>query len=488
MIAETLEKVTSGEIKRLIISMPPRHGKSLAASVYFPAWHLGQRPDDRIIACSYSAELSNSFSRQARNLVRSPEYADVFGSGLYAADPVGLADDSRSVGMWDLSAPHRGGYVSAGVGGSITGKGAHVLVIDDPVKDAEEAKSETVLQNIWEWYSQTAYSRLEGDGAVVLIMTRWSEDDLVGRVLAQADEHKDDPRYKQWHELVLPALAEENDPLGRAEGEALWPSKYDEDWHYNTRLVLGEQAYSALYQQRPAPAEGNMWKRAWWQYYDRNGALPKFRRVIQCWDTAYKEGQENDYSACITMGMAERSFSAEREGNVVSLRRQRVFDLYLLDVFKKKVIFTDMIEEMQRQYDKWAEVPGCRPMEILIEDKASGTSAFQMLRHASNLPVISVKPEGDKIARANGVTAWYRLGRVLHPRGAAWLDEYQHELEVFPAGKHDDTVDATTMAVLRLLGPASASAFLSHLRGQVTGRAAHERNEIALPEGIRLVQ
>lgn len=455
--------------------MPPRHGKSTHVSVYFPAWHLGLYPDQRIIACSYSADLSHTFSRQARNIIRSPEYAEIFGNTGVYEEVVELAPDSRSVAKWDLAAPHRGGYVSAGVGGSITGQGADILIIDDPLKDAEEAGSSTILQNVWEWFTTTAYTRLQGHDALILMMTRWSEDDLIGRVLAQAETNGS---TDEWTILNLPALAEEDDPLGRREGEALWPERFPAERILRAQSVLSPREFSALYQQRPAPAEGNIFKSAWWRDYDPALGYPRFRRVIQCWDTAFKDKQENDYSACVTFGMAER----ERDSD--SDVKERIFDLYLIDVYKEKLNFPQLLEQMRVQYDRWASRFSIS--EVVVEDKASGTSAYQSLRHNSNLPVVSVVPEHDKVARANAITAWYRLGRVFHPIGASWRASYQHELEVFPGGKNDDLVDATTMAVLRLMGPAGATAFLQHMRNSASNPREKKKNNWELPEGAQI--
>lgn len=482
-LAEVLEGVTFGRIKRLIISMPPRHGKSLHSSVYFPAWHLGMFPNDRIIACSYSSELSHAFSRQARNLVMSPEYAEVFGNPNVYDQVVEMSSDSRSQATWDLASPFKGGYVSAGVGGSITGKGANVLIIDDYVKDWVEASSPTTLESVWNWYTSTAYSRLEGESAaVIIIATRWSEDDLIGRVMRQAEEKG---RLDEWTVLRLPGLAEEDDPLGRAEGEALWPEKFSRDFVLDQQFTMPPQQFAALIQQRPAPLEGLYIKKAWLKYYDPR-VMPTFRRVIQCWDTAFKEKQENDYSVCTTWGMAQRVISAEEKA-MLGIKKTRAHDLYLLDCYRKKLQFPDLTREMIAQYHKWSSVPGCRPTEILVEDKATGTPAYQSLRHATDLPLRAFQTQRDKVLRMNAITPWYEQGRIYHPSNAAWLDEYEHELMTFPGTKHDDQVDSTTMAIERLLGPAGATAFLNYMRDQ-SRQKEQEKTEIALPAGIQVAE
>lgn len=421
-IAAALGAVANGEIDRLIIECPPRHGKSLLASILFPAWYLGTHPDNRIIACAYNTEFATRFSRKARNLLASPGYQAIFPA-------VQLAQDSRSMLTWELAPPHYGGYDSAGIGAGVTGKGANVLLIDDPIKSAEEAGSAAVLENIWEWYTQEAYTRLEGRGAVVLIMTRWADADLTGRLLRAA---QDDPTADQWQIVHLPALAEDDDQLGRAPGEALWPEKFPADLLHSIQSNIGSRAFAGLFQQRPAPLEGNLFKHGWWQYYDRAQPFPAFKRIVQYWDTAYKDKQENDFSACVTMALTDDH------------------RFFLLDAVWRKLEFPQLVAAIQQQYEKWAAVPGCRPAEVCIEDKASGTSAYQTLRATTTVPVLALPVERDKVARANAVTAYYESGRVLHPAGAPWLAEYELTMERFPTDSHDDVTDATTGALARL--------------------------------------
>lgn len=421
-IAEGLEAVERGDIDRLIIEAPPRHGKSLLTSTLFPCWYMGRNPNNRVIACSYSADLAHTFSRQVRNQITTPEFQEVF-------PEVQIASDARSVGMWELEHPHRGGYVSAGVGGSITGKGAHLLLIDDPLKSPEAAASAAILQSQWDWYVGGAYTRLEGRGAVVLIMTRWAENDLTGRLL---EEMRTNPEADRWHIIHLPALAEADDQLGREIDEALWPEKFSTAMLKGIRAVQGSRHFAALYQQRPAPAEGSIFKRDWWQRYshfDRSQA----RQVIQCWDTAFKAKTSNDYSVCATWALADNC-------------------AYLLDLVRRRMEFPELKRCAAEQAAKW------KPAYILIEDKASGQSLIQEFRSgdgkSKGLNVIPFDPkDADKVARAHAVTPYIEGRRVFIPEDSVpWVRDFVEEHAAFDNGAFDDQVDTTTMALLRLFG------------------------------------
>jgi predicted phage terminase large subunit-like protein len=370
-------------------------------------------------------DLSFDLSRRARSIIQSPEYADIFPS-------VGLAYDARAVGQWELvdpqaqdakgqALPHKGGYVSAGVGGGITGKGADLLIIDDPVKNAEEAASKTILDAHWEWYTSTAYTRLEGRGAVIVIMTRWASDDLAGRLLQASDNRTGD----QWHRLRLPALAEDDDELGREPGEALWETKYDADALKDIQRAIGSRNFAALYQQRPAPLGGATFKREWFTHtynaFARNAAV----QVVQVWDTAFKTKQQNDYSVCATWALV---------GN----------NAYIVDVFRDRVEFPVLKRKAQELYAKWT------PNIVLIEDRASGQSLVQELKHETRIPVVAADIDADKVVRASAVTPYFEAGRVLVPVSAPWLDEWVEEHAAFPNGAHDDQVDTTSMALRRI--------------------------------------
>ncbi len=423
LIGEALESVESGDTRRLVITVPPRHGKSTLASEHFPPWFLGRNPNKRIIAASYAAVLAYRFSRRARNLLADPRWPF----------DVTTAGDLAQVQSWDL-AGYRGGYVAAGVGGGIAGIGADLLLVDDPVRSAADAESATVRDATWNWYTSDAYTRLEPGGAVVLIGTRWNEDDLIGRALAQHEEG--------WVHLDLPAIAEEGDLLGRSPGDALWPERFGADRLAEIKATLGSRAFASLYQQRPSPAEGGLLKREWWRYWT-HAEMPWFDWKLQTWDTAFKTGQQNDWSVCQTWGVANRGF-------------------YLLDQWRARVEFPVLKRAVVDQYARH------RPDEVLIEDAASGQSLIQSLADDTLLPIIPFKPDKDKVARVNAVTPYVEAGRAFLPADAPWLDEFVEEMAAFPTGAHDDQVDPMAMAIARLalraapdrVDPGLAAAFL----------------------------
>lgn len=401
LIADRLEAVERREISRLMIFMPPRHGKSLLGTQIFPAWFLGRHPDRSIITATYGQELADDFGRTVRNMVSDPFHRAIF-------PEFRLADDSASMRRFGTTAG--GSYFAVGRGGSLTGRGAHLLLIDDPLKDAEEARSEATRRALHEWYSSVAYTRLQPGGAVVVISTRWHEDDLAGRLL------REDP--KGWDVLNWPAIAEVDEAFRRA-GEALWPEKFPLEKLEGIRAVLGGGPFASLYQQHPAAAEGAIFKREWWRFFREQ---PPLKRIVQSWDTAFKNGTENDYSACTTWGVADNGY-------------------YLLWFWRGRVEFPELKKRMQWLAEQW------KPHQILVEDKASGQSLIQELRYASALPIIPIKVDKDKLARAEAITPLIEAGRVFLPEFAPWLSDYVDELAAFPTGVHDDAVDSTTQAL-----------------------------------------
>lgn len=427
LIASTLETVERGDLQRVIIQVPPRHGKSTLASEHFPAWYLGRNPDKRIISCSYAAHLAYRFSRKARNMLDDPRWP------FPGVQP---RRDARTVSAWDIDA-HRGGYVAAGVGGSITGIGCNVLVIDDAVKNQLEADSPVYRDRVWEWYQSTALTRVEPGGAVVLIMTRWHEDDLVGRALV------DDPNG--WTVIDLPAIADGGpDALNRQMGEALWPEQWSADTLAERRRTVGERTWTALYQQRPSPAGGAVFLREWWRRYS---VLPPITEAAVFVDSAFKAGVGSDWSVFALWGRGD-------DGN-----------FYLVDRWRARVQFPELV---QAGHDMLARarslLPGVRAIPLVVEDKASGQSAIQVWGRPSttrdgvrlpSLPVIPYKiASGEsKLARAEGVSPLAEAGRVYIPADAEWVGEFIEEHAAFPTGVHDDQVDTTSMALARLSRP-----------------------------------
>lgn len=396
LIAEKLEAVERGEIDRLAIFMPPRHGKSELASRRFPAWYLGRNPDRQIIAASYNSDLASDFGREVRNIVASPEYAAVFDTRL--------REDSRAAERWNTE--QGGAYVAAGVGTAVTGRGAHILLIDDPLKDREEADSEIRRQRVWEWYTSTAYTRLMPGGSVILIQTRWHEDDLAGRLLQNSIGDK-------WEVLDLPALNEA--------GEALWPEWYDAKSLERIRSAIGPREWSALYQQRPSPEEGDYFKANWLKPYDKLPALETLRIYGGSDYAVTADG--GDYTVHVVVGV-------DPEGRMFLVdlwRRQASSDVWV-------EAFCDLVKEWKPI--GWAEEHG---------QIKSGVGPFLEKRQRERQTYVhreQFPTRGDKAVRAQSIRGRMALEGLYVPIGASWYPDLRSELLSFPAGKHDDQVDA----------------------------------------------
>jgi predicted phage terminase large subunit-like protein len=406
LLASQLEAVERGEVHRLIVAMPPRHGKSMLASEFFPAWYLGRNPSRSVIASTYSQELASDFGRKVRNLTDTQLHR--------AAFPLcRMSEDSKAVHRFSTDAG--GAYYAVGRGGSITGRGGNLFLIDDPLKDRAEAESDTTRESTKAWYRSVARTRLAPGGAIVIVQTRWHDDDLAGYVTR---EHA----HEGWTVLNLPALAEADDALGRAEGEPLWPEAYPVADLHSIRCALGTYDWAALYQQHPTPAEGGIFKLSWFASNRYDVPLAKYRRIVQSWDTGQKAADRNDPSVCTTWGESETTFD-------------------LLDVFRARMEYP----ELRRTAESLALLH--QPIAVLVEDKSSGQSLVQDLKASTKLPVIPREPEGDKVIRAMSVSPLCEAGRVRLPRAAAWLPEFEAELYRFPNAVHDDQVDSMSQAL-----------------------------------------
>lgn len=399
LLGEKLEEIESGRIKRLMVFLPPRHGKSELCSIRFPAWYLGRHPQAQIIGCSYAESLAYTFSYATRETIRSPEYQRLWPLELDQAGAVRW----QVAGKGDL----RPSYIAAGVGGGVFGEGADLVTIDDPLKNAEEAESPTYRDKIWDWYCRVARTRLQPNGAIILIMSRWHRDDLAGRLLELA---KTIPEADQWTVLHFKAI--EN-------GEALWPERYPLSVLLNTRSSIGSRAFESLYQGEPSVAAGNIIKREWWRYYREK---PAFERVIHSWDTAFKAKSSNDYSVCTVWGEAQVGY-------------------YLLDIWRQRVEFPELKRAAVALYER------DKPSALLVEDAASGQSLLQEIQRTTNIAVLPVRVLQDKILRVHAITPLIEAGRVFVPEYAPWLHDYIEELSAFPAGEHDDQVDSTSQAL-----------------------------------------
>jgi predicted phage terminase large subunit-like protein len=429
---EQLSALALGEIDRLIVSMPPRHGKSELISRYLPAWYLGRFPDRRVMLTSYEAGLAASWGRKARDVLREAG-EDVFG--------VRVSDRVSARSAWEIEG-HGGGMVTAGVGGPITGRGAHLLIIDDPVKNNQDANSELMRERAWDWWRSTARSRLQRQGAVVLVMTRWHEDDLAGRLLSHDRSFSDD-RSEGWVVLSLPALAEQDDPLGRVRGAPLCPGLgFDCEWALRTRAAVGSYWWNSLYQQSPRPPEGFLFKRRDFRYWrhEQSGeeSLYLLERdsgphliaasactIFQSVDVAASERESADYSVISTWAV-----TPERELLLVDRERER-FELLDVGGF------------VRRSYLKH------KPSFVGIESFGYGLGVVQELVR-EGLPIRRLRPDKDKVSRALVAVARYEEHRVYHPRGAPWLSEWEEELLAFPNAAHDDQVDTAAYAAREL--------------------------------------
>jgi predicted phage terminase large subunit-like protein len=412
MLNRLLLALAARTIPRLLVTLPPRHGKSTLLSQFFPAWYLGLHPERRVILTSYEADYAAGWGRKSRDVLE--RWGGQFG--------VEVRRDSKAADRWEL-ARHGGGMVTAGVGGPITGRGADVLIIDDPVKNAEQALSPTYRRRAVDWYASTAYTRLEPGGCVVLVMTRWHTEDLAGHVTEAS------PDGLPWHVVNLPAVAEAGDALGRQPGEALWPERYPLAALADIRAAIGTYWFQSLYQQTPINREGGLFNPAWFKVVD--AAPAKLEKVVRYWDLAATEAadaSDPDWTVGVLMGRSEGVYY--------------VLDMQRMRGSPKKV------EELLA----WtAELDGTNvPVWIEQEGGASGKSLVShYARLLAGYAVRPDKPEGDKVARANPLAAQAEAGNVRLVRGS-WNRAWTDEMGGFPFASHDDIVDATGGAFRQL--------------------------------------
>ena len=412
IMAKKFEEIAEGKTRRLIINMPPRHTKSEFGSYMLPAWFLGRDPSKKIIQCSNTAELAVGFGRKVRNLVGSEQYAKIFPN-------VTLRSDSKAAGRWSTNS--NGEYFAIGVGGTVTGKGADLLIIDDPHSEQEAAIAATnpeVYDKVYEWYSSGPRQRLQPGGSIIVIMTRWSKKDLTGRILKSALEKDGD----EWDIIEFPAIL--------PSGKALWPQFWDIKELEVLREELPLPKWQAQYQQQPTSEEGALVKRDWWKVWEQD-TPPQCTYLIQSWDTAFTKNERSDYSACTTWGVFYLN-EDEMQPNVI-----------LLDAFKARLEFPELKEKAFNMYKEWM------PDSFIVEGKASGLPLIGELRRMG-IPVSEFTPTrgNDKIARLNSVTDLFASGKVWAPP-RRWADEVIEEMASFPNSDHDDLVDSSTQALIR---------------------------------------
>jgi len=413
-MAAAFERVARGECKRLIINMPPRHTKSEFASYLLPAWFLGNYPDKKVIQTSHTAELAVGFGRKVRNLVDSDVYKDIFPG-------VALQSDSKAAGRW---ATNKGGdYFAIGVGGAVTGKGADLLIIDDPHSEQEATLAETnaeVYDKTYEWYTSGPRQRLQPGGAIVVVMTRWSKKDLTGQVLKSAAQRSGE----EWEVIEFPALL----PSGRP----LWPEFWSLKELSALKSELPNGKWMAQYMQQPTSDVSAIIKREWWKIWESNEP-PHCDFIIQSWDTAFLKTERSDYSACTTWGVFYKpDDTGLNQANII-----------LLNAIKKRMEFPELKKRAYDEYKEWD------PDALIVEAKASGTPLLFELR-AMGIPVQEYTPSrgNDKIARLNSVADMFASGIVWVPN-THWAEELVEEVASFPSGEHDDLVDSTSQALMR---------------------------------------
>tara|TARA_R110000782_G_scaffold7051_2_gene23812 strand:- start:4748 stop:6208 length:1461 start_codon:yes stop_codon:yes gene_type:complete len=408
IIAEKLERVARGELKRLIINMAPRHTKSEFASFLFPAWMMGRNAKMKIIQATHTTELAVNFGRKTKNLIESDEYREIF-------DTVRLAADSKASGRWDTN---KGGmYYAVGVGSNLAGRGGDLIIIDDPHSE-QTAMSQSGFDDAYDWYTGGPRQRLQPGGSIVLVQTRWSEKDMTGQLLKQMAK---DPLADQWEVVELPAIFED--------GTACWPEYWSLEDLISVKASIPPSKWNAQYQQRPTGEENALIKREWWRRWER-ATVPQLQYVIQSYDTAFSKRETADFSAITTWGV----FHPEESGPP---------NIILLDSKKGRWDFPELKMHALENYKFW------EPDTVIIEAKASGVPLSQELRHMG-IPVVNFTPSrgNDKVSRVHSVSPLFESGMVWVP-DEVWADELVEEVAAFPNGEHDDLVDSMTQALMR---------------------------------------
>jgi predicted phage terminase large subunit-like protein len=408
-IAEKFNKLASGELKRLIVNMPPRHTKSEFASYLLPAWMVGRNSKLKIIQATHTGELAIRFGRKAKNLIDSPEYHKIFKTRLQ--------EDSKAAGRWETA--QGGEYFAAGVGGAITGRGADLLIIDDPHSE-QDAMSETALESAYEWYTSGPRQRLQPGASIVLVMTRWSTKDLTAQLLKAQKEVKGD----QWEVVEFPAILDTG-----PEEQAVWPEYWKLDELEKVKATLPVAKWNAQWMQRPTSDEGAIIKREWWKVW-KHDWIPQLHYVIQSYDTAFMKKETADFSAITTWGL----FYPNQDSPL---------HLILLDAIKERYEFPELRRKALEQYKYW------QPEMVIVEAKASGLPLTYELRQM-DIPVVNFTPSkgNDKHVRVNSCAPVFESGMVWAPE-TKFAEEVIEECAAFPFGDNDDLVDSMTQAVMR---------------------------------------
>ena len=414
IIAEKLEQVAQGKIKRLIINMPPRHSKSEFASFLMPAWFLGRNPKLKIIQATHNTELAVRFGRKVRDLIDDPAYKEVF-------PETNLKEDNKGAGKWGTD---KGGeYFAAGVGAAVTGRGADLFIIDDPHSE-QDALSDTAFDHAYEWYTSGPRQRLQPGGAIILVMTRWGKKDLTGRLIANQSA---DAMSDQWEVVEFPALL----PSGRP----LWPEFWEKDALLSIKASLPLQKWSAQWQQQPTAAGGAIVRKEWWKLWEKD-EIPSVKYIIQAYDTAFSKKESADFSAITTWGIFEDDETGK--DNVI-----------LMDAQRGRWSFPELKEVAFEEHAYW------EPDMVIIEAKATGRPLIDELR-SRGIPALGFSPGRraggggvDKVTRMHMVSPLFEAGLVWAPEDKRFAEDVIEEVSSFPNGDHDDFCDSMTLALMR---------------------------------------
>jgi predicted phage terminase large subunit-like protein len=401
------ERLATGIAKgnaRFIVEVPPRHGKSELISVFFPTWFLEAEPAKNVILASYESDFASHWGRRVRNLiVESEDLIDLR-----------LSPDSTAANRFHTT--QGGGMVTAGVGGPITGRGGHLMLIDDPIKNHADAMSSTKRESLKEWFKSTFYTRTEPGGSIILLQTRWHEDDLAGWLQSEQDV--------DWNVIKLPALAFANDPLGRAEGEPLCPERYDREKLLGFRSAIGSKWFNSLYQQSPLPDEGVKFKKEWLRFYKRSDLPQTWEMIFMSWDLTFEGEDESDWNVGQVWGISGSQ-------------------LYFLEQVREKATFIRQCQLIEAQIKRWPHY-----VALLIEKKANGAAVIDFIKPRVH-GIIEVKPVESKEVRADFVTPFWEAGNVVlpHPDESPWVEAFIDEVLKFPSSRNKDQVDAMTQAL-----------------------------------------
>ena len=432
-VAQKFNDLADGKITRLIVNMPPRHTKSEFASYLLPSWMVGRNPKLKIIQVTHTGELAIRFGRKAKHLIDSEEYSKIFDTRLQ--------EDSKAAGRWETA--QGGEYFAAGVGGAITGRGADLLIIDDPHSE-QDALSPTSMENAYEWYTSGPRQRLQPGGKIILVMTRWSKKDLTGILLKNQKEVKGD----QWEVVEFPAILDHG-----AKPESVWPEYWKLDELEKVKATLPVGKWNAQWMQRPTSEEGALIKREWWRTWDKD-YLPNLHYVIQSYDTAYLKKETADFSAITTWGVFYPNEDAPA-------------NLILIDSIKGRYEFPELRRVALDQYKYW------KPESVIIEAKAAGLPLTYELRQM-DIPVQNFTPSkgNDKHVRVNTCAPLFESGIIWAP-DQKFAEEVIEECAAFPHGDHDDLVDSMTQAVMRF----RQGGFLRHPEDYVLEKQAPRKME-----------